>query len=112
MEYDLLRNYPWPKGCIISCGGGMPCYFDNIERMLEMGLVVWLNPEISVLTGRLWKERSHRPVLNHLHSPEALEEKLTALLAERKPFYSRADLDIRGNPDSFEFNKTILAAFA
>ncbi|MET0300475.1 MAG: shikimate kinase, partial [Flavitalea sp.] len=49
---------------IISCGGGTPCFFNNIEFMKKYGLVVWLNTNVDVLGSRLMKQRSHRPVLD------------------------------------------------
>src|SRR4051794_20436872 len=31
---------------IISCGGGTPCFFNNIRFMKDKGKVIWLNTEI------------------------------------------------------------------
>jgi shikimate kinase len=112
MEHELLVRYPWPEGCIVSCGGGMPCFHNNVEKMLELGLVVWLNPDIAMLTERLWKETSHRPMVLHSSTREALEERLTELYKVRLPFFKRADIEIKGNPSSKDFNGIILAALA
>lgn len=112
LEHELLLRSPWPAGAVIACGGGMPCFHDNIELMLEAGLVVWLNPELSLLSERLWKERWHRPMVAASASRDALEEKLKSLLAERQPFYLRADIKIDGNPPQNEFNRVILSALA
>src|SRR3954462_12798074 len=27
---------------VLSCGGGTPCFFNNVERMKKYGIVVWL----------------------------------------------------------------------
>lgn len=110
MEKELLDTYPWPEGCIVSCGGGMPCFHNNMEKMLELGLVVWLNPGIAMLTERLWKETSHRPMVVNSSTREALEERLTDLYTVREPFFKRAGIEITGNPSSKEFNEIILAA--
>jgi shikimate kinase len=34
------------KDFIISCGGGTPCFFNNIDFMKEKGKVIWLNTGI------------------------------------------------------------------
>ena len=112
MEHDLLVRYPWPNSCIVSCGGGMPCFHDNMEKMLEAGLVVWLNPEISMLSERLWKETSHRPMVVNSLTREALEERLTDLARVREHFFKKADIEIMGNPSTKEFNEIILEALA
>jgi shikimate kinase len=112
MEHELLVRYPWPEGCIVSCGGGMPCFHENLEKMMDLGLVVWLNPGISMLTDRLWKETSHRPMVINSATREALEERLSLLFSQREPFYKKADIEIKGNPAHKEFIETILAALA
>jgi shikimate kinase len=112
MEHELLLRYPWPEGCIVSCGGGMPCYYDNLDKMMDLGLVVWLNPEITMLSERLWKETSHRPMVVNSATREALEERLTRLFAERESIYKRAPIEVKGNPAPKEFIETILARIA
>ena len=112
MENELLHRYPWPEGCIISCGGGMPCFHNNLGKMLDEGIVVWLNPGISILSERLWKENAHRPMVVASATREALEERLTELTRVREPFFKRASIEIKGNPSTKEFNDMLMAAFA
>src|SRR5690242_13282366 len=45
---------------ILSCGGGTPCFFNNIELMKKNGKVIWLNTAVDTLQQRLLKERSLR----------------------------------------------------
>lgn len=112
MEHDLLQRRPWPAASIIACGGGMPCFHQNIDLMLESGLVVWLDPELPILSHRLWNERRHRPVLAALDSQEALEARLGVLMDERRSSYAMADIKVVGNPTDSEFLKVIMDSFA
>src|SRR5258708_36690186 len=46
---------------ILSCGGGTPCFFNNIEFMKKNGKVVWLNTSVEALHQRLQRHRLSRP---------------------------------------------------
>src|SRR5215471_7922238 len=51
---DLTKSH---EDVIISCGGGTPCFFGNIDYMKKNGLVIWLNTSTDVLIKRLLKEK-------------------------------------------------------
>ncbi len=59
----LDRIVKGENGFILSCGGGTPCFFNNIEFMKKSGKVIWLNTSIDVLEERLQKERKSRPLI-------------------------------------------------
>ncbi|MET0243464.1 MAG: shikimate kinase [Flavitalea sp.] len=96
---------------IISCGGGTPCFFNNIEFMKKYGLVVWLNTNVDVLGSRLMKQRSHRPVLNGIKDDE-LRAFIIKKMNERRMYYEQADLVIDNENDMSisEFAQIILHA--
>jgi len=54
-----------------------------------MGMIIWLDAPVDVLMERL-KNDNTRPLLQETN----LEEKLTALLEERKKLYQQADITI------------------
>ncbi|RYY30757.1 MAG: shikimate kinase, partial [Chitinophagaceae bacterium] len=83
---------------ILSCGGGTPCFFNNIEYMKKYGLVVWLNTNIDVLGTRLLKQRSHRPVLKGIRDEE-LRAFIIKKMNERRMYYEQADLIIDNEND-------------
>ncbi len=72
---------------VISTGGGLPAFGDNLERLKQFSLTVclWASPE------KIWervRHQSHRPLL---HGPEP-QKKIQELLAARAPFYKQADV--------------------
>jgi shikimate kinase len=76
---------------ILSCGGGTPCFFNNIMFMKETGKVVWLNTSIDVLKERLMKERLSRPLIRAIGDAE-LKSYISRKLGERKMYYGQADI--------------------
>src|SRR5882757_9840038 len=75
---------------VLSCGGGTPCFFNNIEFMKKSGKVLWLNTSIDVLKDRLLKERMSRPLIREIDEGE-LKRYIIRKLTERKMYYEQAD---------------------
>lgn len=92
--YDNLNGLESSLKAIIATGGGTPCFGDNMQWMNKHGLTVWLNPTIAELVGRLEKETEKRPLLQGKKSFE-LTEFIETKLAERKPFYNLARIEIK-----------------
>lgn len=76
---------------ILSCGGGTPCFFNNIEFMKKSGKVIWLNTSIDVLKERLLKERMSRPLIREVNDEE-LKRYIIRKLSERRMYYQQADV--------------------
>jgi len=76
---------------IISCGGGTPCFFNNISFMKRYGTVVWLNTDLNVLVQRLLKEKDTRPLLRDIPEEEMKSFIMKKLLG-RKQYYQQAHL--------------------
>jgi shikimate kinase len=83
---------------IISCGGGTPCFFNNIEFMKKYGLVVWLNTNIDVMGKRLLDQRVQRPVLKGVKDDE-LKGFIVKKMNERRMYYEQADVVIDNEKD-------------
>ena len=78
---------------VMACGGGSPCYFNNIDYMNQSGTTVWLNTPLNVLYERLVKERNKRPLLKGL-SDEQLRGFIIKKYADRKIYYEQAEVII------------------
>jgi len=79
---------------IIATGGGTPCFNNNMKRMNELGLTVWLNPSVEELAARLEKETDKRPLLQGKKGKE-LTDLIAGKLLDRKPFYEMAQIEIK-----------------
>lgn len=91
LEAEVLRKTPYPENAIISTGGGLPCFFDNMEWMKANGKVVYIKLSPKTLADRLETGKEERPLLQDKHG-DALVEFIENKLAEREPFYAQANI--------------------
>lgn len=80
---------------VFATGGGLPVYNNNIELLQELGKVVALSAEVSVLVERV-KTTGARPLLalSGDDADKELQKRISDLLTERSPVYARAGYKI------------------
>lgn len=78
---------------IISCGGGTPCFFNNIQFMKRKGKVVWLNTNVDILVTRLLKEKNSRPLIRDIPEDE-LKSYILKKILSRKIYYEQANISV------------------
>ncbi|MEY4135691.1 MAG: hypothetical protein RL386_2041, partial [Bacteroidota bacterium] len=88
-EREALHLTGVRQHCVISCGGGAPCFFDNADWMNAHGLSVFLDIPTAELVRRLEGGPELRPLLREI-GPEGLEPFVRERLAQRRPFYSKS----------------------
>ena len=91
LEAQILRKTAYPENVIVSTGGGLPCYFDNMDWMKANGRGVYLNLSPKTLADRLEAVKEERPLLQDKHG-DALVAFIEQKLAEREPFYAQANI--------------------
>jgi shikimate kinase len=96
------------ESLIMACGGGTPCYFNNIEYMNQSGTTVWLDTPIQVLFERLLKGKVHRPLLKNL-SDEQVKAFIIKKFSDRKIYYEQASVIMEEQP--VELDKLIEKVF-
>lgn len=89
LEYNMLHEVAEFEDVIISCGGGTPCFFDNIDYLNQQGDVVYLKAEPDTLYKHLLMAKVERPLLKNKTSDELISY-ITEHLKEREPFYTKA----------------------
>ncbi len=105
VEHTMLHEVAEFEDIVLSCGGGTPCFFDNIDYMNSQGQVVYLKASPGVLYKHLLMGKTERPLLKG-KSPEELEQFIAGQLAERGKFYSKArytfDVSLMDNYEKIE----------
>ncbi|WP_018463725.1 shikimate kinase [Segatella paludivivens] len=102
IEHNLLHEVAEFEDVIISCGGGAPCFYDNIDYMNQQGDTVYLKATPEVLYGHLKMGKSVRPLLQNKTSEE-VKEFINDQLVVREPYYSKAKYTLDVNlMDNYE----------
>ena len=94
-EKEILeRIFSLKEECILSLGGGTPCYYDNMEVINENSISIYLRAKVDTLVKRLLEEKIHcRPLINRIPD-EQLPEFIGQHLFERNHFYNQAKIII------------------
>lgn len=76
---------------IVACGGGTPCFGDNMDLLRQHGLTVYLCAPHHSLLSRLKEGRAKRPLIASL-SDAQLDEFIKKQMEWREPFYQKAKI--------------------
>ncbi|MCL2726915.1 MAG: shikimate kinase [Bacteroidales bacterium] len=76
--------------CIIACGGGAPCYQQNLPFMKSNGFVIYLEVSPEILCERLHHTPTRLRPLLPAQTPEQLLSHIRNLLAQRRHIYEAA----------------------
>ena len=63
IEHNMLHEVAEFENVVVSCGGGTPCFYDNIDYMNAQAQVVYLKASPEVLHQHLKMGRAVRPLL-------------------------------------------------
>lgn len=91
LESEVLKKTAYPENAVVSTGGGLPCFFDNMEWINAHGRSVYIRLSPKTLADRLEKEKEKRPLLREKHG-EALVAFIADKLIEREPYYNQATI--------------------
>ena len=102
IERNMLHEVAEFENVVISCGGGTPCFFDNMEYMNGQGTVVYLKCSPEVLFKHLKMGKGVRPLLLGKNDEELMAF-ITEQLKKREEYYMKAnnivDVTLMENPD-------------
>ncbi len=111
IEREALHSTRELERYIISCGGGTPCYFDNMAWINAHGLSIYLQTAPELLHVRLLKGRRKRPLIAALSEAE-LWDFIIKKMEERAPFYRQAAViyqqDVNDQPFAEEIHAQLL----
>jgi len=91
IEKKYLQSLSPKENTIIACGGGTPCFYNNMKWMNENGLTIYLKSSNRLLFHRLKQGKSKRPLLKNL-SDNGLKEFIKMKMEERASQYEEAEI--------------------
>ena len=96
IEREMLHEVAEMEDVVVACGGGTPCYYDNIDYMNRCGTTVFLSASEDRLFARLSINRNKRPLIKDLDD-QSLRIFINENLALRMPHYSKASHSFCGD---------------
>jgi shikimate kinase len=109
IENQILTELCSSNNFLLACGGGTPCFYNQMDLMNENGATVYINSTPAELVARLEQNLDSRPLLQEA---ELLNEQIIKMLEQRLPTYQRAQFTILSShlhEDALKiiFNKSI-----
>ena len=105
IERNMLHEVAEFEDVVISCGGGTPCFFDNMDYLNSQAQVVYLRCEPEVLRKHLLMGKGDRPLLKG-KTPEELTDYIREQVEYREQFYTKArytlDVSLMDNYDKIK----------
>lgn len=89
IERNMLHEVAEFENVVVSCGGGTPCFFDNMDYMNKLGETIYLKASPETLHTHLKMGKGVRPLLLN-KTPEEVEIFIREQLKLREPFYNKA----------------------
>lgn len=89
LERRMLHEVAEFENIILSCGGGTPCFFDNMDYMNSVAETCYLKASADTLCRHVAMSRGERPLLKG-KTPAELRTFISGQLEERAPFYEKA----------------------
>ena len=111
IERNMLHEVAEFENVVLSCGGGTPCFFDNMDYMNSLGDTVYLQARPEVLAMHLKMGKVERPLIKG-KSEEELLQYIRQSLQKREPFYTKAkytlDVSLLDNYDKIQTSVKLL----
>lgn len=89
LECRMLHEVAEFENVVLSCGGGTPCFYDNIQYMNSVAETFYLKASSETLCCHVAMSRGERPLLKG-KSPEELRDYITEQVQKRSAFYEQA----------------------
>lgn len=101
LEHSVLVSLTNRKNIVVSTGGGTPCYYNNLQLMKNVGVIVYIKMKPESLAKRLQSAKVKRPIIERAQAGD-LSAYIEKHLAQREDFYKQAHLTIKGENLDFD----------
>lgn len=102
LEANALRTQSEQPSFVMSCGGGTPCFHDNMKFINENGVSVFVNTPLPEILQRMTREETNQRPLFAAQGEESVEHTLQTLLQKRRPVYEQAHVILDGSTVAVE----------
>lgn len=89
----LLEIIHKSSSFILSTGGGTPCFHNNMQIMLDNGIVTYLKVPLETILKRLSSSKKQRPLIEN-KTQEELKAWIEKTLSHRELYYNKAHIII------------------
>jgi shikimate kinase len=89
LEHKYLLKTIDMSNVVISCGGGTPCFNNNMNLINENGLSIFINAKKGILVDRILNAKKQRPLFLDLDRAK-IEKKIEELLNKRMLYFEQA----------------------
>lgn len=108
VEHKVLNDIVQIPDVVVSTGGGVPCFHNNMELMNQTGVTIYLQATPEVILTRIGPYAWKRPLFQKMDGADTLE-KIKEHLKSRIIYYEQAKIIIdAANPDIDELKTLIL----
>ena len=94
-EHNMLKKIIEMNNVVVACGGGTPCFYNNIDLMNNTGITVYIKMSVDALTSRLKTAKEERPLIKN-KTEEELKKFIARQLEIREDFYHKAQYLVKG----------------
>jgi shikimate kinase len=107
IEHKLILKTVKMNNVVVSTGGGVPCFFDNMDIINMNGISIYLKMTPEELLKRLKGSKYERPLIRDLSTDE-MANYIKEKLREREPYYLKSKYIMDGkDPDIAEIVKLV-----
>lgn len=97
VESEILKQIKPNQQLVVSTGGGVPCFFDNMDFIKANGISIFLDVPPAILAKRIINSTvNNRPLIDKNKSDEDVLHDIENRYHSRLKFYQQADLQVDG----------------
>lgn len=93
LECNIVKELETLENGVISTGGGLPLYHDNMSVLNKIGITFYLKNSVKELTNRIFSDKN-RPLVKNYSTPKQLYTFIKSTLALREKFYSKSQYTV------------------
>ena len=102
LEKKLLLSLQDKQNCVISTGGGLPCFNENMTLLNQIGTSFYIKLNPIELSKRILNAKTIRPLAKG-KSQDEVYTFVKELLSKREDFYAQAKFTLSGKEQNIKF---------